>query len=147
MSKRIEEEEEDDSSNTVKDIGVMFLCLAAGYGLAQYQNKRRHSSEICYESISNPSSLPDLLADKVEEVIQAGGQAGIRKVGALLELVVQNASGDTQIFRQALKNVQEANAAFKAAKAPAGAAQSEKTYVANAEIYDEATGTWIPINA
>lgn len=122
--------------DTAKDLGVMFLCLVAGYGLSQYQQNRRMKGQLCYQQVTDTNSLPAMLADKAEEIIRAGGQAGIRKVGTLLELLVQSATGDTQVFRQAID-------AAQGAYAPSSTQQGtpEATRV---EFYDEATGTWRP---
>ena len=149
-----EEMEKDVSEqrDVMKDIGVMFLCAIAGYCIAQYQNTRRSSSQIVYQRVTDTKSLPDMLADKAEAVIRAGGQAGVRKVGALLELVVQTATGDTEIFQQALdktNNVAEGFAETKSApKGAAGTAGYKKakpeSYVSGAEYFDEETQTWRP---
>ena len=130
----------------------MFLCAIAGYGLAQYQNNKRSKSEIVYQRVTDTKSLPEALADKAEAVIRAGGQAGIRKVGALLELVVQNATGDTEIFQQALDNTKNVAQGFEDAKSvPRGAAGTAggrkgypKSEVVQAEYFDEETQTWRP---
>lgn len=141
-------EEKDKERDVVKDLGVMFLCAVAGYGLAQYQSNRRLKNQICYEQVTNTSSLPNMLADKAEEVIRAGGQAGIRRVGALLELVVQNATGDTQIFRQAAEKVKDVSAGFddprKAASGAAGTRRRNSNIeeVTDVEYYDAQTDTW-----
>ncbi len=129
--------------DTLKDLGVMFLCAVAGYGLAQYQQNKRSQGQICYSQVTNTKTLPDMLADKAEEVIRAGGQAGVRKVGALLELVVQTATGDTEIYRQAVDGAKQANAAYAApqpAPATAGAAGTQEAV--NVEFFDQVTGTW-----
>lgn len=120
----------------------MFLCLVAGYGLSQYQQSRRAQGQLCYQQVTNTNSLPAMLADKAEEIIRAGGQAGIRKVGTLLELIVQSATGDTQVFRQAMDAAQGAYAAPGGA-APTGT-QSGTQQATRVEYYDEATGTWRP---
>lgn len=114
----------------------MFLCLVAGYGLSQYQQNRKSQGQLCYQQVTNTTSLPDILADKAEEVIRAGGQAGIRKVGTLLELLVQSATGDTQVFRQTLDAAQGAYASQTTQKGP-----QEPSRV---EFYDETTRTWRP---
>jgi hypothetical protein len=145
-----EEKEKEKERDVVKDLGVMFLCAVAGYGLSQYQSNRKSKNQICYEQVTNTSSLPNMLADKAEEVIRAGGQAGIRRVGALLELVVQNATGDTQIFRQAADKVRDVSAGFdnpKPAPAAAGAAgtgrrRANVEEVTDVEYYDAETDTW-----
>ena len=145
-----DEKEKEKERDVVKDLGVMFLCAVAGYGLSQYQSNRKSKNQICYEQVTNTSSLPNMLADKAEEVIRAGGQAGIRRVGALLELVVQNATGDTQIFRQAADKVKDVSAGFdtpRPAPAAAGAAGTgrRKSHVEEAtdvEYYDAHTDTW-----
>lgn len=147
MEKDVSEERD-----VMKDIGVMFLCAIAGYGIAQYQNTRRSSNQIVYQRVTDTKSLPDMLADKAEAVIRAGGQAGIRKVGALLELVVQNATGDTEIFQQALDSTNNVAAGFADTKsAPKGAAGTSSyrksnpdNYVSGAEYFDEETQTWRP---
>ena len=130
--------------DTLKDLGVMFLCAVAGYGLAQYQQNKRSQGQICYSQVTNTKTLPDMLADKAEEVIRAGGQAGVRKVGALLELVVQTATGDTEIYRQAADGAKQANAAYAAPQpAPSAAAGAAGTQEAvNVEFFDQVTGTW-----
>lgn len=115
----------------------MFLCLVAGYGLSQYQQNRRSQGQLCYQQVLDTSSLPGMLADKAEEIIRQGGQAGVRRVGALLELIVQNATGDTQIFREAVD-------AAKGAYAPAGTQQGTQE-ARRVERYDEATDTWRPV--
>lgn len=120
-----------------KDLGLMFLCLVAGYGLSQYQQSRRSQGQLCYQQVSDTSSLPGMLADKAEEIIRAGGQAGVRRVGALLELIVQSATGDTQIFREAVT-------AAKDAYNPAGTQQGTQE-ARRVERYDEATRTWRPV--
>jgi hypothetical protein len=120
-----------------KDLGMMFLCLVAGYGLSQYQQSRRSQGQLCYQQVSDTSSLPGILADKAEEIIRQGGQAGIRRVGDLLELIVQGATGDTQIFREAV-------AAAKGAYTPSGTQQGTQE-ARRVERYDEATGTWRPV--
>jgi hypothetical protein len=139
--------------DTMKDIGVMFLCAVAGYGLSQYQNSRRSENQITYQRVTNTRGLPSILADKAEEVIRAGGQAGIRKVGALLELVVQNATGDTTIFREAADVTNKVADGFDLPKdAPKGAAgtrgrrssQDHEEYATNVEYYDPQTKTWVP---
>ena len=144
-------DEKEKERDVVKDLGVMFLCAVAGYGLSQYQSNRKSKNQICYEQVTNTSSLPNMLADKAEEVIRAGGQAGIRRVGALLELVVQNATGDTQIFRQAADKVKDVSAGFDSPKpAPAAAAgaagtgrrKSHVEEVTDVEYYDAETDTW-----
>lgn len=127
----------------MKDLGVMFLCAVAGYGLAQYQQNKRSQTQICYSQVTNTKTLPDMLADKAEEVIRAGGQAGVRKVGALLELVVQTATGDTEIYRQAADGAKQATAAYAApqpAPATAGAAGTQEAV--NVEFFDQVTGGW-----
>jgi hypothetical protein len=138
-------EQDDDTSETVKNLGVMFLCAVAGYGLAQYQTNRRSQGQICYSPVTDSHNLPNLLADKAEEIIRAGGQAGVRKVGALLELVVQSATGDTQVFRQAMDTAKQAQAAYGASTIPRpqGAAGTAAE-VTNVEMFDTATGTWVP---
>lgn len=141
-------DEKEKERDVVKDLGVMFLCAVAGYGLAQYQTNRRAKNQICYEQVTNTSTLPNMLADKAEEVIRAGGQAGIRRVGALLELVVQNATGDTQIFRQAADKVKDVSAGFDSARqAPSGAAGTGRRHptaeeATDVEYYDAQTDTW-----
>jgi hypothetical protein len=127
------------AENNNSDIGKMFLFLAAGYGLAQYQNHRRQQGQVCYSTVTNTTSLPDSLADKAEEVIRAGGQAGVRKVGALLELLVQNAAGDTTIFRQ----VQDAvGGGADAYDTPMTGARRRSGGAPEVEVWDEATQTW-----
>ena len=144
--------------DTMKDIGVMFLCAVAGYGLSQYQNSRRSENQITYQRVTNTKGLPGILADKAEEVIRAGGQAGIRKVGALLELVVQNATGDTTIFREAADATNKVADGFDPPKdAPTGAAGTrsarstrarqaarDRDFATNVEYYDPETKTWVP---
>ncbi len=138
---------EEEERDVLKDVGVMFLCAIAGYGLSQYQQNKRNKSQICYQQVTDTKTLPDMLADKAEEVIRAGGLAGVRRVGALLELVVQNATGDTQVFRQAADTVKDVQASYEESKSkPAGAAgtasASKTDYATNVEYYDEATDTW-----
>jgi hypothetical protein len=139
---------EEEQQTLLKNFGVMFLCSIAGYGLAQYQNNKRQQEQICYTRVTSTKSLPDYLADKAEEVIKAGGQAGIRRVGALLELVVQNATGDTQIFREAYDKVKDVGEGFEKDKAaPTGTAgtrgsRRDAEYATNVEFYDEDTDTW-----
>ena len=119
----------------------MFLCLVAGYGLSQYQQNRRSQGQLCYQQVLDTSSLPAMLADKAEEIIRQGGQAGVRRVGALLELIVQNATGDTQIFREAVAAAKDAyNPAGTAPGTTAGTQEARRV-----ERYDEATGTWRPV--
>lgn len=131
--------------DTAKDLGVMFLCLVAGYGLSQYQQSRRSQGQVCYTKVSDPNSLPDVLADKAEAVIRAGGQAGFRKVGALLELIVQNATGDTEFFRQALEGVGVATDAYREPVTASPAAGTGGKYAEAVEYYDRATGKWRPL--
>lgn len=138
---------EDTDNDSLKHLGVMFLCAVAGYGLAQYQQSRRTSGQICYTNVTNPHSLPDLLADKAEAVIRAGGQAGVRKVGALLELVVQTATGDTEIYRQALDSVHQAQNAYAEGPRVTQAStvypnEASRAEAQNVEFFDKATGTW-----
>lgn len=132
----------EERNDTAKNLGVMFLCLVAGYGLSQYQQNRRAKGQLCYQQVTDTTSLPAILADKAEEIIRAGGQAGIRKVGTLLELIVQSATGDTQVFREAI------SAAKDAYSPPDGAApsstQAGTQYATRVEYYDHATGTWRP---
>jgi hypothetical protein len=140
-------EEEDTDNESLKHLGVMFLCAVAGYGLAQYQQTRRASGQICYTNVTDTHTLPDLLADKAEAVIRAGGQAGVRKVGALLELVVQTATGDTQIFRQALDSVNQAKNAYAEPQVVTQASsvypnERHRSEAENVEFFDKATGTW-----
>lgn len=150
--------EETDKQETAKNLGVMFLCLVAGYGLAQYQNNKRAQNQICYSRVSADTSLPDAFADKVEEVIRAGGQAGIRRVGNLLELIVKTSTGDTQIFHDTLAGLQQVDNAFSAqpsATSTSNTAQQNQSYAdsmtgrsrgsqkkSTVEHYDEKTGTW-----
>lgn len=124
------------------DIGKLFLALVAGYGLAQYQNHRRLQGQVCYSEVKSGANLPDLLADKAEEVIRAGGQAGVRKVGALLELLVQSATGDTAIFRQAQDAVGTGSQAYAA---PASGSRRRNGGGPEVEVWDEATQTWRPM--
>ena len=121
------------------DIGKLFLALVAGYGLAQYQNQRRLQGQVCYSEVKSGANLPDSLADKAEEVIRAGGQAGVRKVGALLELLVQTATGDTTIFRQAQDAVSGGAEAYAA---PAAGSRRRNDGAPEVEVWDEATQTW-----
>lgn len=121
------------------DIGKLFLALVAGYGLAQYQNHRRQQGQVCYSEVKSTASLPDILADKAEEVIRAGGQAGVRKVGSLLELLVQSATGDTAIFRSAQDAVGTAGDAYAA---PAAGSRRRNSGAPEVEQWDEATQTW-----
>ncbi len=121
----------------------MFLCVLAGYALAQYQNSRRSRNEICYSQVTDTSSLPNMLADKAEAVIRAGGQAGVRKIGQLVELVVQSATGDTELFRQVMTNVKDAEEAF-GKKGQAGT-EPLRTRPTSVEFYDPATGKWSPL--
>jgi hypothetical protein len=137
-----------EGNEDLKRYGAMFLCAVAGYGLAQYQNNRRSQGQICYAPVTDTHSLPDFLASKAEEVIRAGGQVGIRKVGALLELVVQNATGDTEIFREALNQARQANAAYSAPEQPTmdkSASYAEEPITV--EMFDKATGTWQTVKA
>ncbi len=136
-----------ESDNTAKDLGVMFLCLVAGYGLSQYQQNRRSQGQVCYTKVSDPTSLPDVLASKAEAVIRAGGQAGFRKVGALLELIVQNATGDTEFFRQALEGVGVATDAYGSPAATPAATPAAGTgkYAEAVEYFDPKTNKWRPL--
>ncbi len=137
-----------DDNDNLKRYGMMFLCAVAGYGLAQYQTNRRTQGQICYAPVTDTRSLPDFLADKAEEVIRAGGQVGIRKVGALLELVVQNATGDTEIFRQALDQAKQANAAYSSPQpTPTAKGSSYDDEPITVEMFDKATGTWQTVKA
>ena len=146
------EKDVSEERDVMKDIGVMFLCASAGYGIAQYQNTRRSTNQIVYQRVTDTKSLPQALADKAEAVIRAGGHAGIRKVGALLELIVQNATVDTEIFQQALDGTNNIAAGFEETKsAPKGAAGTSgykkaksDSYVSGAEYFDEETQTWRP---
>lgn len=115
----------------------MFLCLVAGYGLSQYQQHRRAQGQLCYQQVTDTSSLPGMLADKAEEIIRAGGQAGVRKIGTLLELIVQSATGDTQVFRSSID-------AVKDAYSTPGTTQQGTQEPSRVEFYDPATGTWRP---
>ena len=124
--------------DTTKDLGVMFLCLVAGYGIAQYQNNKRSKNQICYDPITNSDSIPDMFADKIEEVIKAGGHAGVRRVGSLVELIIQTATGETEILREVKAATKDATDAFNPAS---GAGKSAKT-ASGVEYYDEKTKTW-----
>lgn len=120
------------------DIGKLFLALVAGYGLAQYQNHKRLQGQVCYTEVKSGAGLPDSLADKAEAIIAAGGQAGVRKIGALLELLVQTATGDTTIFRQA----QDAVGAGADAYAAPASGSRRYSGAPEVEVWDEATQTW-----
>lgn len=124
--------------DTTKDLGVMFLCLVAGYGIAQYQNNKRARNQICYTPVTNTDSIPDMFADKIEEVIKAGGQAGVRRVGSLVELIIKSATGETEILREVKAANTAANDAFNPAS---GAAKS----ASGVEYYDADTKTWRPM--
>ena len=127
------------AENKGGDIGKLFLAAVAGYGLAQYQNQKRLQGQVCYSQIKSGANLPDSLADKAEEVIRAGGQAGIRKVGALLELLVQTATGDTSIFREVQGAV---GAGADAYAGPSMTGRRRNDGAPEVEVWDEATQTW-----
>jgi hypothetical protein len=158
MATEESDKQEPDKQETAKNLGVMFLCLVAGYGLAQYQNNKRTQNQLCYSRVSTDTSLPDAFADKVEEVIRAGGQAGIRRVGNLLELIVKTSTGDTQIFHDTLAGLQQVDDAFSgqpSAPSSQNTAQQNQNYAdpmtgrsrgsrnnATVEHYDKDTDTW-----
>lgn len=132
-----------DRDDTTSNLGLMFLCVVAGYGLAQYQQSRREQRSICYQPVTNTATLPDMLADKAEAVIRAGGQAGIRKIGTLLELIVQSATGDTQVFRQNMNDAEQAYSEPKPVTPPP--TTQSGTNNDGVEYYDNETGTWRPL--
>jgi hypothetical protein len=132
-----------DRDDTTSNLGLMFLCVVAGYGLAQYQQSRREQKSICYQPVTNTATLPEMFADKAEEVIRAGGQAGIRKIGSLLELIVQTATGDTKVFRQSVNAAEQAYTAPESTPPPASTQAGTRDN--GVEYYDNETGTWRPL--